>query len=140
MNDRLQVFTKQGKFVKEFFVRPQTLGRGSFWQFTFSIDENQKYLLVADGENNVIWTLRREDGAVVAKRGTTAATPASFTGCTRSFPTRKAISTPGRSTPANGFRNSFCSTRFEIRAELTFDVVRASFFAGAKRWQSRIPS
>ncbi len=69
MNDRLQVFTKQGKFVKEFFVRPQTLGRGSFWQFTFSIDENQKYLLVADGENNVIWTLRREDGAVVGQTG-----------------------------------------------------------------------
>jgi hypothetical protein len=69
MNNRLQVFSKQGKFVQEFFVRPQTLGRGSFWQFTFSIDENQKYLLVADGENNVIWTLRREDGAVVGQTG-----------------------------------------------------------------------
>ncbi len=69
MNDRMQVFTKQGKFVKEFFVRPQTLGRGSFWQFAFSRDENQKYLLVADGENNVIWTLRREDGAVVGQTG-----------------------------------------------------------------------
>ncbi len=69
VNDRIQVFTKQGKFVKEFFVRPQTLGIGSVWQFAFSADENQKFLLVADGENNVIWTLRRDDGAVVGQTG-----------------------------------------------------------------------
>ena len=69
VNDRMQVFTKQGKFVKEFFVRPQTLGVGSVWQFAFSTDEKQKFLLVADGENNVIWTLRREDGAVLGQTG-----------------------------------------------------------------------
>jgi hypothetical protein len=69
VNDRLQVFTKQGKFAKEFLVRPQTLGAGSVWQFAFSIDEKQKFLLLADGENNVIWTLRREDGAVLGQTG-----------------------------------------------------------------------
>ncbi len=69
INDRLKVFTKQGKFVKEFFVRQQTLGAGSVWQFAFSVDEKQKFLLVADGENNVIWTLRREDGAVLGQTG-----------------------------------------------------------------------
>jgi hypothetical protein len=69
VNDRMQVFTKQGKFVKEFVLRPETLGAGSVWQFAFSIDEQQKFLLVADGENNVIWTLRREDGAVVGQSG-----------------------------------------------------------------------
>ena len=69
VNDRMQVFTKQGKFVKEFFVRPQTLGVGSVWQFAFSTDEKQKLLLVADGENNVIWTLRREDGAILGQTG-----------------------------------------------------------------------
>jgi hypothetical protein len=68
-NDRMQVFTKQGKFVKEFVVRPETLGMGSVWQFAFSIDDQQKFLLVADGEDNVIWTLRREDGAVVGQAG-----------------------------------------------------------------------
>ena len=68
-NDRMQVFTKQGKFVKEFTLRPQSLGRGSVWQFAFSTDERQNYLLVADGENNVIWTLRREDGAVLGQTG-----------------------------------------------------------------------
>jgi len=69
VNDRMQVFTKQGKFVKEFVLRPETLGMGSVWQFAFSTDEHQKFLLVADGENNVIWTLRREDGAVVGQMG-----------------------------------------------------------------------
>jgi DNA-binding beta-propeller fold protein YncE len=69
VNDRMQVFTKQGKFVKEFTLRPETLGIGSVWQFTFSTDEHQMFLLVADGENNVIWTLRREDGAVLGQTG-----------------------------------------------------------------------
>ena len=54
VNDRIQVFTKQGKFVKEFLVRPQTLGIGSVWQFAFSTDERQSFLLVADGENSVL--------------------------------------------------------------------------------------
>ncbi len=69
VNDRMQVFTKQGKFVKEFSLRTQTLGMGSVWQFVFSTDEHQKFLLVDDGENNVIWTLRREDGSVVGQMG-----------------------------------------------------------------------
>lgn len=69
INDRMQVFTKQGKFVKEFTIRPQSLGRGSVWQLAFSTDEKQNFLLVADGENNVIWTLRREDGAVLGQTG-----------------------------------------------------------------------
>lgn len=46
-NNRIHVFTKQGKFVKEFFLRKETLGNGSIWAPTFSRDNNQKYLLVA---------------------------------------------------------------------------------------------
>jgi hypothetical protein len=69
VNDRIQVFSKQGKFVKEFTLRPQTLGMGSTFQFVFALDAQQKYLLVADGENNVIWTLRREDGSIVGQMG-----------------------------------------------------------------------
>src|SRR5260370_2044416 len=69
VNDRLQVFTKQGKFVKEFTLRTQTLGMGSVWQFAFSMDENQKFLFIDDGEYNVILTLRRADGSVVCQTG-----------------------------------------------------------------------
>jgi DNA-binding beta-propeller fold protein YncE len=68
-NDRIQAFTKQGKFLKEFFVRPATLGMGSAWTVVFSHDTAQKYLLVVDGENSVVWILRRSDGAVVSSFG-----------------------------------------------------------------------
>jgi len=68
-NDRIQVFTKAGKFVKEILVRPETLGTGSTWSVAFSHDPMQKYLLVGDGENGVIWILTRDDGVVVTTLG-----------------------------------------------------------------------
>ena len=69
VNDRIQVFTKEGKFLKEFFLRKETLGNGSAYDVAFSRDANQNYLLVADGENNVIWTLRRSDGSILGSTG-----------------------------------------------------------------------
>ena len=68
-NDRIQVFTKQGKFVKEFAVRPETLGIGSAWDIAFSPDKGQRYLFVADGEDNVIWTIQRSDGKILGSAG-----------------------------------------------------------------------
>jgi len=69
VNDRIQVFTKEGKFEKEFILRPKTLGNGSAYDLAFSHDAAQKFLLVADGENNVIWTLLRSDGSVQGTTG-----------------------------------------------------------------------
>jgi DNA-binding beta-propeller fold protein YncE len=69
VNDRIQVFTKDGKFLKEFIWRPKTLGNGSAYDLAFSHDTAQKYLLVVDGENNVIWTLLRSDGSVQGTTG-----------------------------------------------------------------------
>ena len=37
-NDRIQVFTKEGKFVNEEFVEPNTLADGSVWDIAFSKD------------------------------------------------------------------------------------------------------
>lgn len=68
VNNRVQVFRKDGRFVKEFFVRPATLGNGSVWDLAFSNDRRQRYLLVMDGENNVVWTLDRESGALLDKQ------------------------------------------------------------------------
>jgi hypothetical protein len=68
-NDRVQVFTKAGKFVKEFLVHPTTLGNGSVWAINFSHDPKQKYLLIADGEDNVVWVVRRDDGSAVSSFG-----------------------------------------------------------------------
>jgi hypothetical protein len=61
-NNRIQVFTRQGKFVKEFFVAPNTLGPGSVWSVTLSRDPAQKYLLVADGASGVLRILDRDSG------------------------------------------------------------------------------
>jgi hypothetical protein len=68
-NDRIQVFTKEGKFVKELFVRKETLGQGSAWDFVFSRDAEQKFMIMADGENNVLWTIERSSGNVLGKTG-----------------------------------------------------------------------
>lgn len=67
--NRIQVFNKQGKFEKEFFVAPKTLGNGATWTVSFSNDPQQKYLLVGDGRNNVIHILNRSDGAVAGSFG-----------------------------------------------------------------------
>ena len=68
-NDRVQIFTKQGKFLREFFLRPETLEPGTVCDIAFSHDTGQEYLLVADDTNNVIWTLRRSDGTVLGMTG-----------------------------------------------------------------------
>ena len=68
-NDRIQVFTKQGKFVKEFSLRPETLGIGSVWDIAFSRDKEQRFLFVADGEDNVVWTVQRADGKILGSTG-----------------------------------------------------------------------
>jgi hypothetical protein len=68
-SDRIQVFTKQGQFVKEFIVAPATRGIGSTWALAFSHDPQQKYLLVGDGENDVIWIVNRSNGTVAGKFG-----------------------------------------------------------------------
>jgi len=68
-NDRIQVFNKQGKFLKEFLVHRETQGNGSVWALNFSRYPQQKYLLVADGISQRIWVLRRKDGVEVSSFG-----------------------------------------------------------------------
>jgi DNA-binding beta-propeller fold protein YncE len=59
-NDRIQVFRKDGTFVKEQFVAKRTLGSGSVWDIAFSNDPAQTYMTVIDGTNQQVWTLRRD--------------------------------------------------------------------------------
>jgi DNA-binding beta-propeller fold protein YncE len=68
-NDRVQVFRRDGTFVKEFRVEPQTRANGSVWELALWPDEAQTYLMNADGANNEVRTLRREDGAVLGRFG-----------------------------------------------------------------------
>ena len=41
-----------GTFVKEAFIDKDTLGSGSVWDIAFSKDPQQKYIYLADGEND----------------------------------------------------------------------------------------
>jgi DNA-binding beta-propeller fold protein YncE len=59
-NNRLQVFTKEGKFVKEAFFAKNSLSEGSVWDVTFSRDAAQTYIFLADGRNMKIRVLRRD--------------------------------------------------------------------------------
>jgi DNA-binding beta-propeller fold protein YncE len=68
-NDRIQVFRKDGTFVKEAFVARQTLGSGSVWDIAFSPDPAQTYLLVPDGTNQQVWVLDRDTLRVVSAFG-----------------------------------------------------------------------
>jgi hypothetical protein len=69
LNNRVQVFKKDGSYVKEFSVAPATAGNGSVWDLVLSRDPQQRYLHMADGRNNQILTLRRDTGAVVGSVG-----------------------------------------------------------------------
>jgi hypothetical protein len=69
VNDRIQVFTKQGQFVKEFRIEPQTLANGSVWDLVLSEDPAQQFIFLADGGNNQIVVLERQTGAVLSSFG-----------------------------------------------------------------------
>ena len=68
-NDRIQVFKKDGTFVKEFQVEPQTLQNGSVWDLVLSEDKAQRYIFVADGANMQIVTIDRQTGAKLTSFG-----------------------------------------------------------------------
>jgi DNA-binding beta-propeller fold protein YncE len=68
-NDRIQVFQKDGKFVKEAFVSKSTLGDGSVWDIAFSYDPQQRFVYVADGHDKKVFVLRRDTIEVVSSFG-----------------------------------------------------------------------
>ncbi len=68
-NDRIQVFRRDGTFVREFIVAPDTLGSGSVWDMDFLPDSQQSVLFAADGSNNVVWMLERQGGALLGRFG-----------------------------------------------------------------------
>ena len=69
INDRIQVFHKDGSFVREFTYLKNTLGAGSTWDVALWPDPAQTYFLTADGTNNQIRIVRRADGAIVGSFG-----------------------------------------------------------------------
>ena len=58
-NDRLQVFKVDGTYVREVVIAKDTRGNGSVWDVAFSPDAQQRYLYVADGQNQRVVILER---------------------------------------------------------------------------------
>jgi hypothetical protein len=67
--NRIQVTTRQGKFLREFILAPMTGVGGSTGGVMFSPDKQQRLLYISDLTNNHIWFLNREDGKVVGQMG-----------------------------------------------------------------------
>jgi hypothetical protein len=83
--DRISVYTKQGKWVQDFSVSPNTPSRGpdcgglppntkmppcgTTYKMIFSKDPEQKYMYVADGTNNLVWILDRKSGKTLGSFG-----------------------------------------------------------------------
>jgi hypothetical protein len=68
-NDRVQVFRKDGTFVREWVYLKETLGSGSVWDLYLWPDREESFLVNVDGANNEFRVVRRNDGEVVATYG-----------------------------------------------------------------------
>jgi DNA-binding beta-propeller fold protein YncE len=77
-NDRIQVFQKDGKFLKEMAVSNTTLGDGSVWDIAFSNDPQQRFVYVADGHDKQIVVLQRDTLHVVSSFGDGGRMPGQF--------------------------------------------------------------
>jgi DNA-binding beta-propeller fold protein YncE len=77
-NDRLQVFTKDGKFVTEKRIAPKTRGDGSTWDIAFSKDPEQKYMYLADGKNELVYVMDRKNLEILTSFGDGGRQPGQF--------------------------------------------------------------
>jgi hypothetical protein len=95
-SNRIQVFDKSGKFIREAMVAPNTMGAtyissgagvgpgfafnpsGSVWDLAFSSDQQQQFVFVADGHNKKIRILRRNDLTEVGSFGSGGRYPGTF--------------------------------------------------------------
>jgi hypothetical protein len=80
LNNRFQIFRKDGTFVKEMIVAPKTLGDGAAWDVAFSRDPQQEFFYNPDGQNMRIMTLRRATGDLVRSFGDGGRQPGQFYG------------------------------------------------------------
>jgi hypothetical protein len=78
VNNRLQVFTREGKFVTETFIAKKTGGDGAVWDVAFSRDPEQKYLYVADGKNERIYVMLRKSLEMLTNFGDGGRQPGQF--------------------------------------------------------------
>jgi hypothetical protein len=69
VNNRIQEFELDGTFIREAFIRPETLSNGSVWDLDTSADRRQSCLHNADGTNQMVDTIDRDKLKVLASFG-----------------------------------------------------------------------
>jgi DNA-binding beta-propeller fold protein YncE len=79
-NNRLQLFRPDGTFVKEAFFAKDTLGSGSAWDLAFSKDPEQRFIFMADGQNNRVRIIARATLEEVTTFGVGGRQPGQFYG------------------------------------------------------------
>jgi DNA-binding beta-propeller fold protein YncE len=79
-SDRIQVFTPEGKFVKEAFYAKDTLGSGSAWDIAFSRDPEQRFIFLADGTNEKVRIIVRDTLEEISNFGDGGRQPGQFFG------------------------------------------------------------
>ncbi len=77
-NDRIQVFQRDGTFVDEVRIAPETLGDGSTWDVAFSRDPEQQYMYVADGKNMRVYVMDRQNLRILTQFGDGGRQPGQF--------------------------------------------------------------
>jgi DNA-binding beta-propeller fold protein YncE len=77
-NDRIQVFRRNGEFVKEVRIAPRTLGDGSVWDIAFSRDPEQRWLYLADGKNMKVYIIDRQSLEILTSFGDGGRQPGQF--------------------------------------------------------------
>jgi hypothetical protein len=80
VNDRIQVFRKDGTYVSELRVAPETRGAGSVWDIAFSHDPAQSYIYLADGLNERIYIIHRASMQILTSFGDGGRQPGQFFG------------------------------------------------------------
>jgi DNA-binding beta-propeller fold protein YncE len=80
VGDRLQVFTPEGKFVKEQWYEKNTLNAGSVWDIAFSKDAQQRYIFMADGVNEKVKIIDRQTLQELTSFGDGGRQPGQFYG------------------------------------------------------------
>ena len=80
VNDRIQVFKPDGTYIKEVFINKETLGSGSAWDIAFSKDAQQKYIYLADGENDRVHVIDRQSLELLTSFGEGGRQPGEFYG------------------------------------------------------------
>ena len=89
-SNRIQVFRKDGTFVREAVVSKNTLGAvvtgqfgtvssyGSAWDLAFSNDQQQRFIFVANGHDKKVHILQRDTLAPVGAFGSGGRYPGQF--------------------------------------------------------------